>query len=111
MRPKVIESPQQQRRLRFPTPMRPAALVAVVASACALAAAPAEAASTRFYGVVYDRDVMTASATVQDQQFTLMRKSGVKTVRRVFSWAEAQPAEGQPPDMTDTDALVARAAR
>jgi hypothetical protein len=91
--------------------MRPAALVAVVASACALAAAPAQAASTRFFGVVYDRDVMTAPAATQDQQFTLMRKSGVKTVRRVFSWAAAQPSQGQPPDFADTDALVARAAR
>jgi hypothetical protein len=111
MRPKLLAGPQQARRLRFPTPMRPTALVAAVASACALAAAPAGAASTRFYGVVYDRDVTTASAQVQDQQFTLMRKSGVRTVRRVFSWAAAQPTEGQPPDLTDTDALVARAAR
>ena len=74
-------------------------------------AAPAEAGSARFYGVVYDRDINTASTQVQDQQFALMRKSGVQTVRRVFSWAAAQPTEGQPPDFTDTDALVARAAR
>jgi hypothetical protein len=91
--------------------MRPAALAAAVASACALATAPATAATTRFYGVVYDRDVATASAAVQDQQFALMESSGVRTVRRVFSWAEAQPDEGQPPNFADTDALVARAAR
>jgi hypothetical protein len=85
-------------------------LVAVVATACAIAA-PAEAGSARFYGVVYDRDVNEAPAATQDAQFTLMRKSGVRTVRRVFSWAAAQPAEGQPPGFADTDALVARAAR
>jgi hypothetical protein len=90
--------------------MRAAALVAVVATACAIAA-PASGASARFYGVVYDRDVDAASATVQDQQFALMKRSGVRTVRRVFSWAAAQPNEGQPPDFTETDALVARAAR
>jgi hypothetical protein len=93
-------------------PMRIAALVAVVATAW-FAAAPAEtqAAPKRFFGVVYDRDVSDASAATQDQQFTLMRKTGVETVRRVFSWAAAQPEEGQPPNFADTDALVARAAR
>jgi hypothetical protein len=91
--------------------MRITLLIAAVATVCALASAPAQAASTRFYGVVYDRDVMNASAAVQDQQFALMKKNGVRTVRRVFSWADTQPTEGQPPDFADTDALVARAAR
>src|SRR3954447_5468997 len=91
--------------------MRIAALVAVVATACAIAAAPAAASAARFYGVVYDRDVSEAPAATQDQQFTLMHKTGVRSVRRVFSWAAAQPTEGQPPDLTETDALVARAAR
>ena len=90
--------------------MRSAALLAAVAAACALAA-PANAASGRFYGVVYDRDISGAPAAIQDQQFALMRESGVTTVRRVFSWAAAQPEQGQPPDFADTDALVARAAR
>jgi hypothetical protein len=40
-----------------------------------------------------------------------MRKTGVRTVRSVFSWAAAQPNEGQPPDFANTDALVARASR
>jgi polysaccharide biosynthesis protein PslG len=90
--------------------MRPASLVAAVAAICALAT-PASAASNRFFGVVYDRDVNEASAGTQDQQFELMRKSGVRTVRRVFSWAAAQPEQGQPPNFTETDALVTRAAR
>jgi Beta-galactosidase/Glycosyl hydrolase catalytic core len=71
----------------------------------------ADAASKRFFGVVYDRAVSEASAEVQDAQFALMRKTGVRTVRRVFSWAEAQPAEGQPPNFASLDALVERAAR
>jgi hypothetical protein len=90
--------------------MRAASLVAVVAAACAISA-PASGASSRFYGVVYDRDVSAASSAVQDQQFAVMRKTGVRTVRRVFSWAAAQPAEGQSPDFVETDAVVARAAR
>jgi hypothetical protein len=85
-------------------------LMLVMAGAL-VAAAPASGASGRFYGVVYDREVSDAPAAVQDQQFALMKKSGVRTVRRVFSWAAAQPTEGQPPDFADTDALVARAAR
>src|SRR4051794_2124106 len=87
-----------------------AILVAVVAAACAIATASA-AASTRFYGVVYDRDVDSAPAATQDQQYALMHRTGVRTVRRVFSWADAQPTEGQAPDFAQTDALVARAAR
>lgn len=90
--------------------MRPVALLIAAVCACA-AATPAEAATGRFFGVVYDRDVSTAPAAVQDQQFALMRTTGVRTVRRVFSWAAIQPTQGQPPDFSDTDALVERAAR
>jgi hypothetical protein len=76
-----------------------------------LAAAPASGASSRFFGVVYDRDVNEASPAVQDRQFALMKKTGVRTVRRVFSWAAAQPEQSQPPNFAETDALVSRAAR
>ena len=85
--------------------MRLTPLVAVVAAVCALAT-PASAAPARFFGVVYDRDVEAAPAATQDQQFTLMRKSGVKTIRRVFSWATAQPDPSQPPNFADIDAFV-----
>lgn len=85
-------------------------LVAVVVAAC-VASAPAEAVPARFYGVVYDRDVSEAPAATQDAQFALMKKTGVRTVRRVFSWAAAQPTEGTPPNFADLDALVARASR
>lgn len=89
--------------------MRIAALVAAVC-VCAIPAT-AEAASSRFFGVVYDRDVAAASPQVQDQQWALMRKSGVRTVRRVFSWAATQPTAGQPPDFAQLDVEVARASR
>src|SRR4051794_30206575 len=81
-------------------------LVVVLSSA-----GTAQAASKRFFGVVYDRDVAVAPAVTQDAQFALMKKTGVRTVRKVISWAEAQPTQGQPPSFLDTDALVARAAR
>jgi hypothetical protein len=90
--------------------MRIAALVVAVAAVCALAT-PAGATSARFFGVVYDRDVSVASPATQDAQFAVMKKTGVRTVRSVFSWADAQPNAGQPPDLANTDALVARAAR
>jgi polysaccharide biosynthesis protein PslG len=90
--------------------MRIAVLVAAAAVACALVP-PAQAAGSRFFGVVYDRDVSVASPATQDQQFTLMRKTGVRTVRSVFSWAAAQPSGDQPPSFAAIDALVARAAR
>src|SRR5436190_200801 len=84
----------------------------LVAAVCACAITPpAEAASVRFYGVVHDRGVATAPAATQDQQFALMKSTGVRTARKVISWAEAQPTQGQPPTFTDTDALIARAAR
>jgi hypothetical protein len=90
--------------------MRIAPLIAVVAAA-AVVAPPAQAAPKRFLGVVYDREVSVAPAAVQDEQFALMRKNGVRTVRSVLSWAAIQPTAGQPPNFADTDALVARAAR
>ena len=65
--------------------MRTAPFAAVVAAMC-IAATPASAASARFFGVVYDRDVSEAPAATQDQQFALMKKTGVETVRRVFSF-------------------------
>src|SRR4051794_40724430 len=99
--------------MRRTNPIRIAVLVAAVA--VAVAAAPAENAATRaparFYGVVYDRGIADASPAIQDKQFRKMHATGVRTVRRVFSWASAQPDQSQPPSFADTDALVARAAR
>ena len=93
-------------------PTAPIRTAAIVAAVCAcIAAPPAEAKSGRFFGVVYDRDVATAPAATQDAQFVLMKRTGVRTARNVFSWAAMQPSQDQAPDLTATDALVARAAR
>ena len=91
--------------------MRLAALFAAVVASVGIATTPAHAAPKRFFGVVYDRDVALAPAATQDEQFALMHRSGVATARIVFSWNDAQPAQDQPPDFADTDAMVARAAR
>lgn len=85
-------------------------LLSVLAASVVLAA-PAQAAPKRFYGAVLDRAVSAAAPGVQDQQFALMRETGVRTVRRVFSWAAAQPDGTLPPDFTELDGVVGRAAR
>ncbi len=91
--------------------MRKIVLVIALA-ASALVIAPAQsAAPARFYGVVWDRGIAEAPAATQDAQFRKMHASGVRSVRRVFSWAAAQPDQGQPPSFADSDAFVARAAR
>src|SRR4051812_12733768 len=102
-------------RLGLPTPMRALPILVAVVAAIGASTSPAEAsaarvgpaeasaAPSRFFGVVYDRDVSDAAPATQDQQFALMRKTGVQSVRRVFSWAAAQPEEGQPPNLADTD--------
>jgi hypothetical protein len=80
-----------------------------------LAAAPAADAAERrvprgFYGVVWDQDAAAASASVSGEQFGLMARTGVESVRTVFSWAEAQPEAGTAPSFARTDEVVASAA-
>lgn len=79
-----------------------------------LAAAPVADAGRRsvpvgFYGAVWDREVASAPAAVQDAQWGRMAASGVESVRLVFSWAEAQPDPAAPPGFASTDPVVARA--
>lgn len=81
-----------------------------------LAVAPAAEAAKRrvpqgFFGAMYDRGVATAPEGDQDEQNALMARSGVESGRAVFSWAAAQPQPGVPPDLSETDALVARMTR
>jgi hypothetical protein len=97
--------------MRTSTPNRSSPLIAAVACLAVAASLAGPAQAARFYGVVYDRDVSSAASATQDAQFQTMRATGVKTVRRVFSWADAQPVADQPPSFADTDAFVARAAR
>jgi hypothetical protein len=79
-----------------------------------VAAAPTVQAAERrvprgFYGVVWDQDVAGAAASVKGEQFGLMARTGVESVRTVFSWAEAQPDAGAAPSFAGTDEVVANA--
>ena len=81
-----------------------------------LVAAPVAEAAKRtvpqgFYGVMWDRGAQYAPEEAQQAQWSLMSRSGVESVRTVFSWAAAQPSEGGPFDFAVTDRVVARAAR
>ena len=86
-------------------------LTAAIALTCAL---PAHAAKRKvphgFYGVMWNRAGTDADPVTRDAQFGLMAKSGVESIRTVFSWAAAQPVAGQPPSFTSTDQVVALAA-
>jgi hypothetical protein len=90
-------------------------LLSLLALLALLLAAPvAEAGKRRvprgFYGVVWDQDVAGASAAVRGEQFGLMARTGVESVRTVVSWADAQPVAGQQPSFAPTDDIVASAA-
>jgi Beta-galactosidase len=90
-------------------------LLLLAIAAVLLAAAPAAEASSRrvpfgFYGVMWDRAATAAPDADQTAQWNLMARSGVESVRTVFSWARAQPESGQPPSFEATDKVVALAA-
>jgi hypothetical protein len=90
--------------------------VILVSLAVLLALAPtAEAAKRRvpqgFFGAMYDRGLANAPEDLQDAQTALMARSGVESIRTVFSWRQAQPEPGRAPDFDATDAQVARATR
>ena len=82
-------------------------------AAMLLAAAPAGAATRAarapgmFYGVMWDRAAtVTPGPDVTDEQWALMARSGVESVRLVFSWANAQPTADGPLDFSDIDEKV-----
>jgi hypothetical protein len=81
-----------------------AALLATAASAAA------RSVPQGFYGAVYDGAITQAAPAVQDEQFARMAEAGVESVRTVFSWAAAQPAEGGAFDFSHTDQMVTLAA-
>ena len=89
--------------------------LAVIAATLLAAASAAEAATPRapkgFFGVMWDRAAMDGRPVDQDAQWALMRRSGVESVRMVFSWAHAQPEAGVEPDFSQIDAKVEVAAR
>jgi hypothetical protein len=76
-----------------------------------LAAAPGAEAARRyvphgFYGVMWDGAAYRAPESLQTEQWDLMARSGVESVRTAFSWAQAQPVDGQVPDFGHTDRMV-----
>lgn len=78
-----------------------------------LAAAPAEARRTvprGWLGVVADPS-LTQSPQLVRSQFPRMREAGAETVRATFYWSSAQPTRNGPIDYTETDRVVAAAAR
>jgi hypothetical protein len=96
----------------MPSMTRALAVIALATALLGVAAAEASARVPRgFYGVMWDRAATRASTDEREQQWSLMAQSGVETVRTVVSWARAQPAEGSAPDLSETDELVALAAR
>lgn len=95
--------------------MRRLGVIFVLLAATLVAAVPAHAAGKRrapqgFYGVMWNRAATEVPKELHDAEFALMARSGVESVRTVFSWAAAQPAPGQPPSMIETDRVVALAA-
>jgi len=89
--------------------------LAVIAATLFAAASTAEAATPRapkgFFGVMWDRAAMDGRPVDADAQWARMSRSGVESVRVVFSWAQAQPEAGMQPDFTQIDAKVELAAR
>jgi polysaccharide biosynthesis protein PslG len=91
-------------------------IVLAAVAATLLAAVPADASTQPrppkgFHGVMWDRAAMDGRPIDRDAQWALMRRSGVKSVRVVFSWAAAQPEAGAEPNFAETDALVELSAR
>jgi hypothetical protein len=84
-----------------------AALIALLVIA---PAAEARKAPPRYMGMNWDGAIASAPAAVRDAQFPRMATAGVETVRTTFRWADAQPVEGGPIDLSATDALVMQAA-
>jgi hypothetical protein len=97
----------------MPRMQRPLTLLAA-ALVLLLAAFPAAAAKRKvphgFYAVMWDRAATDAPDAEQEEQWSLMARSGVESVRTVFSWARSQPAPGVT-DFGYTDRLVGLAAR
>jgi Beta-galactosidase len=91
-------------------------LLILLAAALALLPAwsSAEAAKRQvprgFYAVMWDRAATEAPEPEQEEQWSLMARSGVEAARTVFNWARNEPEPGQT-DFTYTDRIVGLAAR
>ena len=89
-------------------------VIPILTLALLVMAAPAEAGRRvvpqGFYGVMWDRGVEKAPPAVQEDEWALMARSGVESVRTPFVWAKMQDQAGAQPDFSETDRLVTRAA-
>jgi hypothetical protein len=98
----------------YPPLARIATAFAVLAILLAAAPDAGEAAKRKvprnFVGVVWDGPIRAAPEDLQAAQFPRMAAAGVETVRIAFHWAEAQPQENGPIDLSETDRLVGLAA-
>src|SRR3954452_17234734 len=73
-------------------------------------ATQARGAPHNYMGVNWDSSIVSAPDAIRDAQFPRMASAGVETVRTAFIWANAQPEEFEPVDVTATDAFMAQAA-
>ena len=96
----------------MPRMQRPLILLAATLALLTAWSPPALAKRTvphGFYGVMWDRAARDAPDAEQEEQWALMARSGVESVRTVFNWALAQPEPGIT-DFTYTDRIVGLAA-
>ena len=98
----------------FPPLAKIAAALAALLVVLALAPADGDAAKRKvprnFVGVVWDGPIRSATEGLQARQFPRMAAAGTETMRVAFHWAEAQPTEDGPIDLSDTDRIVGLAA-
>ena len=88
-----------------------AALVASFALALVAAGdASARTVPQGFYGVTYDGAFADAPAATQAEQFDLMARSGVESMRLTFAWEVMQPVRGRKLNFARTDVKVRLAA-
>jgi hypothetical protein len=88
-------------------------LLLILAGLLALAPATAHAASVPdgFFGVMADGVLMTRDDASFAHEFSVMRSTGVESVRPVVYWADMQPVEGGPILFGSLDRLMREAAR
>ncbi len=90
--------------------LRRALLVALLLPLVIAPAAEARRAPRGFFGVTLNVGTR-GSPFESDQQWGLLARTGVESLRVLFSWSEAQGSAGASFDFSRTDALVAQAAR
>jgi hypothetical protein len=85
-------------------------VVAVLLLLVLAPAADARRAPRGFFGVSLNVGAR-GSPFEGDQQWNLLARTGVESVRVLFSWPDAQPSAAAPFDFSRTDVLVGQAAR